>query len=69
MFNEIVKRAGLEDVTPHTMRHTTATMLLKRDMPITEISKLLGHSKIETTMIYAEVDDREIKHHHEKYIA
>lgn len=69
VFNEVVKRSGLEDVTPHTMRHTTATMLLKRDMPITEISKLLGHSKIETTMIYAEVDDREIKHHHEKYIA
>jgi site-specific recombinase XerD len=37
-------------------------------MPIEEVSKMLGHSSIETTMIYAEVNREKLKTDHEKYV-
>ena len=65
----IVKRSHLnKNVTPHVIRHTTATIALKRGMPIEEVSKMLGHSNIETTMIYAEVNRQKLKADHEKYV-
>lgn len=52
----IGRRAGVKKTHPHRFRHTMATDALKRGMPIEEIKELLGHEKIETTLIYAEVD-------------
>src|SRR5215831_3405911 len=46
---EITKR-----VYPHLLRHSVATTLLERGMPIEQIQKFLGHSKLETAQIYAE---------------
>ena len=46
---EITKR-----VYPHLLRHSVATTLLARRMPIEQIQKFLGHSKLETTQLYAE---------------
>ena len=46
---EITKR-----VYPHLLRHSVATTLLERGMPIEQIQKFLGHSKLETTQVYAE---------------
>jgi integrase/recombinase XerD len=40
-------------VYPHLLRHSVATTLLERGMPIEQIQKFLG-SKLETTQIYAE---------------
>lgn len=50
-----MSRAGLNGrrFTPHKLRHTFATALLAKKMPIDKIQKLLGHSRIETTTIYA----------------
>lgn len=39
-------------VTPHIFRHTTATMALNRGMNVVDVSKILGHAKLETTMEY-----------------
>ncbi len=51
----IVKRLGINKyVTFHTARHTNATYLLNNGVSITSVQKLLGHRKIQTTMIYAE---------------
>jgi integrase/recombinase XerD len=47
------QQAGLVDVTPHRLRHTFATRLLNRGMPIHSLKKLLGHQHITTTQIYA----------------
>lgn len=53
---------------PHLIRHTTATNALKRGMGIAEVQSILGHEKIDTTMIYAKVSQENVKYNHRKYI-
>ena len=43
-------------VTPHTFRHTVATLLLENGVNMRYIQQLLGHSNITTTEIYARVN-------------
>lgn len=45
-----------KNVTPHTFRHTFATLLLEADVDIKYIQHLLGHSSITTTQIYTHVN-------------
>lgn len=57
-----------KSVTPHVLRHTTATIALQSGMAIEEISKLLGHEKIDTTMIYAHASLESVRSGHQKHI-
>lgn len=43
-----------QKVHPHLLKHLMATFLLEKGMPLEQIQKFLGHSKIETTQIYAQ---------------
>jgi integrase/recombinase XerD len=55
MVKETAAQAQItKRVYPHLLRHSVATTLLERGMPIEQIQKLLGHSKLETTQLYAE---------------
>ncbi|MCW2961847.1 MAG: Tyrosine recombinase XerD, partial [Thermoleophilia bacterium] len=52
------RQAGVERrVTPHTFRHTYATSLLASGFTIREVQSLLGHSHVNTTMVYLHVND------------
>ena len=55
-------------VTPHVFRHTTASISIERGMNIIDVSKLLGHSRIETTMEYVTTSINSIKNNHQKLI-
>src|SRR5712692_725011 len=48
-------------VYPHLLRHSVATTLLERGMPIEQIQKFLGHAKLETTQVHAEATPEMIK--------
>jgi integrase/recombinase XerD len=56
-------------VYPHLLRHSVATTLLERGMPLEQIQKFLGHSKLETTQIYAESTPEMIKESYQKALA
>ncbi len=56
VMREALKKAGIiKEVSLHTLRHSYATHLLEEGVNILLIKKLLGHAKIETTMIYLHV--------------
>jgi integrase/recombinase XerD len=64
------KRAELEKkLHPHILRHTFATHALNAGMDITVIQKLLGHTDISTTQIYAKTSQERIKYEYNKFAA
>jgi site-specific recombinase XerD len=53
-FKQYVRWAGLnDDLKFHSLRHTFATWVVQNGASIYEVQKLLGHSDIKTTQIYA----------------
>lgn len=71
IIRNIARRASghvNKHVTPHVFRHTTATTALQNGMQIENISKLLGHERVDTTMIYAKSSLADVQSGHKKYI-
>ena len=67
MVRETGRRCGIENVHPHRFRRTMATRLVRKGMPIEQVSKLLGHSNLEVTMRYVETDNELLKLIHNKH--
>ena len=57
----IRKRAGLEDVRLHDLRHNFASHAVMQGVPIPTVARLLGHREVSMTLRYAHVADREVE--------
>ena len=60
MVRRIAKRAEIGHVHPHQLRHTLATQAINRGMPLEAVAALLGHKKLDMTLVYARIADRTI---------
>lgn len=60
-WRRIREKAKLDDVRIHDLRHTFASHAVMNGTPLAIVSKLLGHSKIGTTMRYAHLADKELE--------
>lgn len=69
LLKVIEERAGITNVHPHRFRRTFATGMANRGMDIQEISKLLGHSNLDTTMAYVHISEEKIRTSYLKYTA
>ena len=68
----IVKNAAIsagikKHVTPHVLRHSFATNFLTNNGNLRYLSALLGHSSVNTTMIYAHVVDNDLENQYKKF--
>lgn len=52
-------------ITPHVLRHTAATNAIRSGMPIEQVKEFMGHSNINTTLIYAKLLQGDVKRSHE----
>ena len=68
MLRKLGRALGVGRVHPHKFRRTLATRAIDKGMPIEQVQVLLGHKKIDTTLRYAMVDQRNVKASHRKYL-
>lgn len=67
-MRELGRRVGVTPSNPHRFRRTCATLARRRGMPLEDIQKMLGHTNIDTTMIYISEDDESLSDSHKKFV-
>ena len=65
-LSKLGKESGVHHVHPHKFRRTMATNLLNKGMPVECIKEILGHSSLDTTMIYCNVSKENVKSNYMK---
>ena len=62
-------KAGIvgKNISPHSLRHSMATDLLRNGADIRSVQAILGHASVTTTQIYTHVTDRQLREIHQKF--
>ena len=61
LTNIAVAKAGLQNVTLHTLRHTFASQLAIAGVPLRYVQELMGHQSFQTTLQYAHLSEEHVK--------
>ncbi|MFG1460080.1 MAG: site-specific tyrosine recombinase/integron integrase [Thermoplasmataceae archaeon] len=68
LVKKIAKESGvIKNVTPHVLRHTFATSIMRNGANLRFIQEILGHSSISTTQIYVHLDDGAMRQMYQKH--
>jgi site-specific recombinase XerD len=68
LVKKYIWKSGISvDATPHTLRHTFATGLLREGADLRSVQELLGHSNVSTTQIYTHVTNPQLKDIHKRF--
>ena len=68
LCRKIGAECGVENTHPHRFRRTFATYIAARGMKIEELAKLMGHAKLETTLIYCNIEQEGIRSSYSKCV-
>ncbi len=61
ILKRYAEEAGLDEITPHTCRHTFAKNLVNQGVGLEKVAMLLGHSSLNTTRLYTTPDERDLE--------
>ena len=61
LWRLVRKRAGIEGVRLHDLRHNFASWAVMRGVPLPTVARLLGHRQVSMTLRYAHVHDKEVE--------
>ncbi|MEP6847419.1 MAG: site-specific tyrosine recombinase XerD [Acidobacteriota bacterium] len=67
LIKKYAEKCGLEDVSPHTLRHSFATHLVQNSADIRSVQLMLGHADISTTQIYTHITDAHLRKSYDKF--